>query len=568
MTSIRIAALAALALSAGAAFAQPAVSTDPRVGLAPGVHDAGTAAMGLELVGHVAKPTGFFNPEDMGDFSYMNSDMAFSGNTLFLGSFHGLQVYDISDPTSPRLRATLECPGGQGDVSVHGDLLFMSVEEPRGRVDCGPQGVEAPASPERFRGVRVYDVSDVARPRQVAAVQTCRGSHTHTLVPDPNDDSHVYLYVSGTSQVRPGEELAGCLTAGPDDPTSSLFRIEVIEVPLDNPERAAIVESPRFLVGLEPAPEHGVTAQDRAAAAAEVAAARERGQFALVQDGAAIIVPENMVRNILDQFVAQRGGTGEPTAADTTALWSALEQMAAQQGADEGEEHGPDQCHDITVFPEVGLGAGACGGYGILLDLSDLSNPRRIDAAADSNFAYWHSATFSDDGTKVVFTDEWGGGMAPRCRATDSPQWGANAIFRIENRRLVFDDYYKLPAPQTAQENCVAHNGSIIPVPGRDLMVQGWYQGGTSIFDFTDPDNPVEVAYFDRGPLFGDRMAMAGHWGAYWYNGHVYASEIGRGLDVFRLVPTEHLDASDISAAEAVHMDEFNPQTQEQIGAR
>jgi len=565
-TCLHAATVAAALLVAGSAGAQPQGASDPRVGLRAGVHDAGFAAWGLELVGHVAKPEGFYNPEDPGDFSMMNSDMAFQGNTLYLGNFHGLQVYDISDPTSPRLVATVECPGGQNDVSVHGDLLFMSVEETRGRLDCGPEGVQAPASPERFRGVRIYDVRDVDHPRQVAAVQTCRGSHTHTLVPDPNDDSHVYLYVSGTSGVRPTEELAGCSSADADDPASSRFRIEVIEVPLDNPAGAAIVNAPAFLRGLEGVPVHGATPEMVAAAAAVAAEARARGEFTFTNDGLEMVLPSVISRQLLDQIVAGRGGTGEPTAADSTTLRTALPAMAAQQeAAQEGPATGPDQCHDITVYNAVGLAAGACGGYGILLDISDPANPVRIDAAADSNFAYWHSATFSDDGTAVVFTDEWGGGMAPRCRAMDRPEWGANALFSIDNRQLTFRSYYKLPAAQTESENCVAHNGSLVPIAGRDIMVQGWYQGGTSVFDFTDPANPVEIAYFDRGPLNAEELGMAGHWGAYWYNGHVYASEIGRGLDVFRLVPTEHLSAAEIAAAEGIQVEAFNPQTQERI---
>jgi hypothetical protein len=564
-TGLRFAFLATALFAAGVA---PAAQRDPRVGLRPGIQDAGFAAWGLELVGHAPKPAGFFNPDDHGDFSMMNSDMAFQGNTLFLGSFHGLQVYDISDPTNPRLRATLECPGGQNDVSVHGDLLFMSVEETRGRVDCGPQGVDEPVSAERFRGVRIYDVSNPERPRQVAAVQTCRGSHTHTLVPDPDDDSHVYIYVSGTSGVRPTEELAGCAMGPASDPNTSLFRIEVIEVPLDNPEDAAVVGTPRFLLGLEAPPEHGVTPAMVAAAAEEAAAARARGEFTVEVDGLEMVLPSVMAREVLGQFVRARGGEGEPTAADTAALWQALPDLAAQMSGPppNGERPGPNQCHDITVFSEMGLAAGACSGYGVLLDISDPANPTRLDAAADSNFAYWHSATFSDDGRHVVFTDEWGGGMAARCRDTDPAEWGANAIFDIVDRRLRFRSYYKLPAAQSGSENCVAHNGSMVPVPGRHIMAQGWYQGGVSVFDFTDPANPVEIAYFDRGPLDPERVAMAGHWAAYWYNGYLYASEIGRGLDVFRLVPTDHLTADEIEAAEEWEVDEFNPQNQVRMG--
>ncbi|HEX8298347.1 MAG TPA: hypothetical protein VF594_04235 [Rubricoccaceae bacterium] len=562
--SIRIPRLALplVALLAGAVSAQ---APDPRVGLSAGLTDAGQAIRGLELVAHVPRPAGFFNPDDPGDFGYANTDLAFRGDLMIVGNYGGVQMWDISDPAAPRLRASLECPGGQGDVSVHGNLLFMSVEETRGRVDCGAQGVEAPVSAERFRGVRILDISDVEHPRQVASVQTCRGSHTHTLVPDPADPSQLFVYVSGTSRVRPGEELAGCSSASPlDDPASALFRIEVIRVPLANPAAAAIVATPRFLLGLAGAPEHGMAQADIEA----VAEARRRGAFTAVVEGEEIVVPDMYVQQMLAGIVQQRGGTGAATAADSAALRVALPGIVAQMvgPTPEGPRPGPNQCHDITAFPEVGLAGGACAGYGLLLDISDPANPTRLTAAADSNFAYWHSATFSNDGRRVVFTDEWGGGSAPRCRATDRPEWGANALFSITDaRELDFEGYYKLPAAQTETENCVAHNGSIVPVPGRDLMVQAWYQGGLSLFDFTNPSRPVEIAYFDRGPVDADELVAAGYWSVYWYNGYIYASEIGRGLDVFRLAPGDGLTASEIAAAEAVQMETFNPQTQTRV---
>jgi hypothetical protein len=424
--------------------------------------------------------------------------MAFRGDLVFVGSFNGFQVYDVSDPANPVLRTAVVCPGGQGDLAVHGDLLFMSVEETRARLDCGPEGVPEAVSPERFRGVRIFDISDLDRPRQVAAVQTCRGSHTHTLVPDPADPDHIYVYVSGAAGVRPVEELEGCLMPGPEGGArdeSALFRIEVIRVPLAAPHEARVVSAPRLFADAE---------------------------------------------------------TG-----DVAGLWP-------------GGDHGPgtqrtaqtNHCHDITVYPELGLAAGACSGNGILLDISDPVNPVRIDEVSDPNFAYWHSATFNNDGTKVIFTDEWGGGTAARCRATDLPEWGANAIFEIVDGRLRHAGYYKLHAAQTATENCVAHNGSLIPVPGRDIKVQAWYQGGISIFDFTDAANPVEIAFFDRGPLSADTLMLGGHWSAYWYNGHIYGSEIARGLDVLRLIPGEHLSQNEIDAANLVRFEAFNPQTQ------
>jgi hypothetical protein len=224
-----------------------------------------------------------------------------------------------------------------------------------------------------------------------------------------------------------------------------------------------------------------------------------------------------------------------------------------------------NHCHDITAYPELGLAAGACSGNGILLDISDPANPRRIDEVVDPNFAYWHSATFNNDGTSVIFTDEWGGGTAPRCRATDDPEWGANAIFRLEDGRMEHAGYYKLPAEQTSLENCVAHNGSIVPVPGRDIKVQAWYQGGISVFDFTDPSSPVEIAYFDRGPLSEEQLMAGGFWSAYWHNGYIYGSEMVRGLDVLRLSPSEHLTENELAAAKLVRLYTFNPQTQPRI---
>lgn len=496
-SSSRALLAAALLLAAPHAVQAQATGTtaDPRVGLKAGWMDAGYASSNLKMVAHVARPEGFYNPENPGDFGYMNSDLAFSGNHLFVGNFSGIQIYDISEPSNPTLRVALNCPGGQGDVSVHGDLLFMSVEETRGRLDCGPQGVSQPSSDERFRGLRIFDISDVERPQQVAAIQTCRGSHTHTIVPSASDPENLYVYISGTSSVRPGTELEGCSGLPPEeDPNTALFRIEVVQVPLAAPQNARVVNMPRIF-------------------------SDDEGNIAGLWRG---------------------GAHGEGT--QRTAV--------------------TDQCHDITVYPELGLAAGACSGNGILLDISDPANPTRIDQVVDPNFAYWHSATFSNDGRRVIFTDEWGGGMGPRCRATDRPEWGANAIFSIEDGKMQHEGYYKLPVAQSDQENCVAHNGSLIPIPGRDVMVQAWYQGGLSVFDFTDPQNPVEIAYFDRGPMRDDRLVMAGYWSAYWYNGHIYASEIGRGLDVFQLLPSEHLTLSEIVAAEQVEEEVVNPQNQ------
>ena len=477
----------------------PMPDVDPRVGLGAGWRDAESAIENLTLVAHRDRPAGFFNPQSMGDFGFANSDLAFSGDYVFIGGYNGYQVWDVSNPAAPTLRTSLVCPGGQGDPSVYGDLLFISVEETRGRVDCGTQELADTVSAERFRGVRIFDISDIGAPKQVAAVQTCRGSHTHTLVADPDDEANVYVYVSGTSPSRPASELAGCVGNAPlEDPNNPYFRIEVIRVPLASPQDARIVNAPRIFAD---------------AATGSIAG-----------------------------------------------LW-----QGGAHGAGTQETAQTDQCHDITAYPEIGLAAGACSGNGILLDISDPANPKRIDEVSDPNFAYWHSATFNNDGSKVLFTDEWGGGVAPRCQATDRPEWGANAIFTLTNRDLRHVGYYKLPAPQTATENCVAHNGSLIPVPGRDIMVQAWYQGGISIFDFTDPANPVEIAFFDRGPMSATELTLGGFWSAYWYNGHIYGSEIGRGLDVFALAPSVHLTQNEIDAAQLVRVDQFNAQLQTRI---
>lgn len=470
---------------------------DPRVDLGTGWRDPGTARLNMELLASRPRPEGFVDPGSPGNILFANSDMAYRGDVLFLGNFRGFQIWDIANPSEPVLRTAVLCPGGQGDVSVYGDLLFMSVEMPNGRVDCGTGGTMEPGpDPERFRGVRVFDISDLDSPRQVAAVQTCRGSHTHTLVPDARDDSRVYVYSSGTADVRPATELEGCVAVEPAaDTATAYFRIEVIEVPLAAPEEAAIVNMPRIfatdeeLAGLWPGGAHG---------------------------------------------------EGTQTTART------------------------DQCHDITSYPALGLAAGACSGNGILLDIAAPDEPVRIDEVVDPNFAYWHSATVGNDGRTVIFTDEWGGGLAARCQATDRREWGANAIFSLEEGELRHRGYYKLPVPQGPEENCVAHNGSLVPVPGRDIMVQAWYQGGISVFDFTDPEAPYEIAYFDRGPV-ADELVLGGFWSAYWYNGLIYGSEIARGLDVFRLTPSEHLSRNEIEAARLVRWDRFNPQTQPEI---
>ena len=528
-----------------------ASSNDPRVGLKAGLYDAGQAVFGLEKLASIPKPPGFApgsfipnaappdppEPPEPGkkaeppttQFGSTNSDLAFSGNHVFVGNYNGINFYDIDNPAQVKLRASLICPGGQGDVSVYGHLLFMSAEATNGRLDCGTQGVPLPAGyvppplpppapvvpgvePEhrrrplppanrdRFRGVRIFDISELSNPRQVAAVQSCRGSHTHTLVIDPKDKDNVYVYISGTGSVRQSEELAGC--SGGDDPSAnpntSLFSIDIIKVPLAHPELAKIVSSPRIFTDSQTGAINGLW---------------------------------------------KRGNHGKGT--QTT--------------------EGTDKCHDITVYAAVGLAAGACSGNGILLDIHDPLNPVRIDAVSDPNYSFWHSATFNNAGTKVLFTDEWGGGMQPRCRATDPMNWGADAIFELSNGKMKLASYYKMPAAQTELENCVAHNGSLIPIPGRDIFVQAWYQGGMSVMDFTDTAHPFEIAYFDRGPLDTTKRGLGGYWSAYWYNGYIYGSEIARGVDVFKLVPSKFITQNEIDAANQVHFDELNVQNQPKI---
>ena len=470
--------------------------TDPRLNLRAGYEDAGEAIRGMTKLSTTPRPAGFGDASNLNDAGYWNSDIAFRGNTMFVGNFHGWQAYDVTDPTKPQLKVAVVCPGGQGDVSVWNNLLFMSVEATSGRIDCGVQGAAGPVNAERFRGVRIFDISDLANPRQVSVVQTCRGSHTHTIVPDTRDASHIYVYVSGTSSVRSGDELAGCVQSD-STANSSQFRIEVIEVPLARPQEARVVNAPRI-------------------------------------------------------FGDSTGNLG--------ALW-------------QGGDHGPgtqssrrtNQCHDIAVYSAIGLAAGACSGNGILLDISDPARPRRIDEVTDPNFAYWHSAAFSNDGSTVIFTDEWGGGRGARCRATDPQTWGADAIFSIVDRKLVLKGYYKLPVPQTANENCVAHNGSLIPVPGRDIKVQAWYQGGISIFDFTDPTNAFEIAFFVRGPVSDTTLITGGHWSAYWHDGKIYGTEMVRGTDVLELTPSAQLSQNEIDAAKLVSVPTLNTQSQPQI---
>jgi hypothetical protein len=524
---------------------------DPRVGLKAGLWDAGQAAWNMRLVS-TTRPVGKF-------LGSTNSDMAFTGPYVIQGNYDGYQIWDISNPQSPSLKVENYCPASQSDVSVYKNLLFVSAEGATGRIDCGDQGVPDPVSQARIRGVRIFDITDIGHPKNVANVQTCRGSHTHTVLVDPADHDNVYVYVSGSSAVRPSAELPGCSGATPAaDPNSALFRIEVIKVPLTHPQDASIVASPRIFNNLAPPPTHGSTSADKA----EVARVRASGGFVVGISGDDFILPPTFTNPMVDSIAKARGAS-KATAADSAALRMALPAMIAKMIGGGGERTGPTQCHDITVYPAVGLAGGACEGYGLLLDIKNPTNPTRIAAAADSNFSYWHSATFNNDGTKVLFSDEWGGGGQPKCRSTDPMTWGADALFTIDaNRQMHFQGYYKMPAPQTSLENCVAHNGSLIPIPGRDVMVQAWYQGGVSVFDWTDAAHPKEIAFFDRGPVDPTHMAMGGSWSVYWYNGVIVSSEIARGLDIFELAPSAALTQNEIDAAKTVKLDYLNTQGQ------
>jgi LVIVD repeat-containing protein len=549
--------LAGLAVLAGCAHSTSSAgnmsptppSPDPRVGLKAGLFNAQEAVWNLKAMSQTPPPEDFVG--------HTNSDLAFTGKYAIQGNYHGYQFWDISNPAKPRLATAFVCPASQSDVSVYKNLLFVSGEGLSGRLDCGTEGVKDTVSQDRLRGLRIFDISDIAHPKNVGNVQTCRGSHTHSLLVDPKDPDNVYVYISGSAAVRPASELAGCVSAPPsEDSTSALFRIEVIKVPLAHPEQAAIVSSPRIFNDLAQAPTHGETKEDQA----DLDKARARGAFVVSFMGMHHILSDEDGDSLVADVMRAHGRTGAPTATDSAAARDSLTVMIAKRTGPPNS--GPTQCHDITLYPAIGLAGGACAGYGLLLDISDPIHPKRIFAVSDSNFSYWHSATFNNDGSKLLFSDEWGGGGQPKCRATDPREWGADAIFTVKDRALSFDSYYKLSAPQTPQENCVAHNGSLIPIPGRDVMVQAWYQGGISVFDWTDAAHPKEIAFFDRGPVDSTKMADGGAWSSYWYNGVIVTSEISRGLDIFELTPSAFISQNEIDAAKSVHVDYENVQGQ------
>jgi hypothetical protein len=615
-----------------------APSPDPRVGLKAGLQDAGEAIWNMRKISHTPPPKDFAG--------ITNSDLSFSGTNVIQGNYNGFEIWDISNPAQPHLRIGKLCPASQSDVSVYKNLLFVSAEAPTARLDCGANAPRETVSSERIRGLRIFDITNIDDPKYLANVQTCRGSHTHTVVHDPRDANNIYVYISGTSGIRPSEELARC-NDNPWDPNNSNFRIEVIKIPLAHPEQAAVVSSPAIFAdptnGVAPAllapRAHGASPADTAANRVRALFDSARVKLAPVAETAAdtarcvaqidslakvfgVNLPRQAPAPVQQGATAPaanagrgggrgglpaggcgpaagggrggrggRGGNAAPVthadsaradftkavaaltplsktakSSDTSAYRSQVDALAKKYGvASPFAPRTLTQCHDITVYPAVGLAGGACAGMGLLLDIHDTPNPTRIAAVADSNFSFWHSATFSNDGSMVLFSDEWGGGGAAYCRSGDPKNWGADAIFKIVNGKMEFQNYYKLPAPQTQFENCVAHNGSLIPIPGRTIMAQAWYQGGISVFEWTDPKHPHEIAFFDRGPNDGTRLAGGGFWSVYWYNGQIIGSEMQRGLDIFELAPSAAISQNEIDAAKSIHMDFLNVQDQPKL---
>ncbi|MEV5978486.1 hypothetical protein [Streptomyces sp. NPDC052114] len=404
----------------------------------------------------------------------LNTDIAFQGKYAFAGNYDGFRIYDISNPKAPRTVSQVLCPGSQNDVSVSGNLLFLSTDSSRSDNSCNSTSQPA-TEKSSWEGMKIFDISDKANPKYVSAVETACGSHTHTLVPERKN---VYVYVSSYS---PSATFPDCQP--PHD------GISVIKVPRKAPEKAAVVGFPVLFPGEGP-------------------------------DGG-----------------GNPGGPTNPGVQKTTG------------------------CHDLTVLPSEDLAAGACMGDGILFSIKDPEHPKVIDQVQDNkNFAFWHSATFNQKANKVVFTDELGGGSAATCDAATGPERGANGIYDIkgkgDKRKLVFRSYFKIPRHQGATENCVAHNGSLIPVKGKDLMVQAWYQGGVSVWDFTDSTRPKEIGYFDRGPHTTDKITVSGSWSAYYYNGLVYSNEINQGLDVLKI------NDKRTDPGRKVRLHELNVQTQ------
>src|SRR5215211_6813860 len=495
---------------------------DPRSTLKPGRFDAGTAISNMKQVAFVKKPAAF---DSAAGLKFINSDLAFGTHYVYQANFAGFTIWDITDPANPVLASATKCITSQGDPTIVGNLLFLSTEGAGNRNDCGDGGVQDPK--DHMAGVRIFDVSDPKAPRLVKNVQTCKGSHTHTLVPSPKDPRIIYLYVSGQQAARPETELAGCKNGtDPADPTNSLFQLDIIKVPLDHPEQAAVIPGARIFTGL---------------------------------DG----------RGECKQFCApvdpRQAAAGRTRPAPDPAMPT-----------------GPRNCHDVTAYPAMNLLAASCSTHSIVVDISNPEKPFRVDALADTNnFQGRHTAAFSNDGKKLIQTDEWGGGTGPMCQASSMKELGGNTVITLDaKKKQTQRAYFKLPSAQAAEENCVSHNGGIIPVPGRDLYVQGWYQGGVNIMDFTNPDSAVEIGYFDRGSINppkgadvpeppagtpavrGGGNTIGGSWGAYYWNGLIFSSELDRGMDILELTPSAQLSANEIAAAKLVRFDAYNPQSQ------
>ena len=506
--------------------------TDPRSTLKSGRFDAGEAALNMRLVSFSKKPAQFDTVQGL---KFINSDMAFATGYAYQANFAGFTIWDSSDPAKPVVASVVKCITSQGDPSIWGNLLFISAEGAGNRNDCGDGGVQEPK--DHMAGVRIFDVSNKKAPKLIKNVQTCKGSHTHTIVPSPTDKNIIYIYVSGQQQARPETELAGCKNGtDPADPTNSMYQLDIIKVPVKNPEQAVVIPGARIFTGLD--------------------GGGECKQFC---------APVNPNR------ADGRGRGGAPGDSASSAA-------AARVST------GPRNCHDVTAYPSLNLLAAACSTHSILVDIRNPEKPVRLDALTDTNnFQGRHTAAFSNDGKKLVQTDEWGGGTGPMCQAGSMIELGGNTIISVDaKKKQAQKAYFKLPSAQSAEENCVSHNGGIIPVPGRDLYVQGWYQGGVDVMDFTDQDKAFEIAYFDRGsidpPAVVDVPAAAGaaqaaggrgrggtiggSWGAYYWNGYIYSSELDRGMDVYELLPSEHLSANEIAAAKLVTFTEYNPQSQ------
>ena len=509
---------------------------DPRNGLRPGKGgEAAEVAHGMKLMSLTPKAAVF---DSVNGLDFANSDITFGGKYVYQGNFAGFSIWDVSNAAKPVLVSTVKCQTNQGDPSIYGNLLFVSAEGAGNRKDCGKSPVTDPS--QHTAGVRIFDVSNPSAPKLVKNVETCKGSHTHSLLPSKKDKNILYIYVSGSGGARAENDLPGCKNGtDPADTSNAMYRLDVIKVDLRKPDSAYVVTGARIFTGLAP-----VQGPRRAGAGGR---------------GAAPGAPPAGAPPGAAPAGGPPGGRGEAPAPS-----------------------GPRNCHDVTIYPARNLLAGACGSYGILVDVKNPEKPVRLDAISDTTFSLWHTAVFSNDGKKVVFTDEWGGGTGPMCQATSMMQQGGNTTLEITaDRKFKQGGYFKPNFAQTAQENCVSHNGGVIPVPGRDIMTQGWYQGGINIIDFTDAKKPVEIGYFDRGPIDNPppidagppaapgaggrgaaRSTTGGSWGSYYWNGYIYSSEIARGLDVVELTPTADLSANEIAAAKLVRYEQYNPQSQ------